>query len=174
MAAPFIPSRRVDAWFFVGHSSSFPNTTESGSVILADEVLSIDHQADLKTASRHGCKVFFAPEKGDPSTQAERLSHDPKDQLNASLRTGEQVLVFQYKDQFHALDNVRAVPRARCQHLRTKSEHRNVRIQHIRCQMGRRSILKTLASHFRRVSHAPNMVGALTCSLDDLIEAHTV
>jgi hypothetical protein len=113
MALPFnSSSRQGDAWFFVGNSSSFPNTTESGNVILADEVTPLDCQSDLVTvSSRYGCKVFLAPERINPSSRAEQLSHDPKDQLNATLRKGDQVLVFQYKDKFHAVDNVRVISR---------------------------------------------------------------
>lgn len=106
-ALPFTPaSQRGDPWFSVGLSSSFEDLTESNAVTLADEVASACHSGKDAT-SRYGCKVFLAPDKGDRTSQATQLSDDPKDQLDSSLRKGDQVLVFQYKGKFHAIDNVR-------------------------------------------------------------------
>ena len=96
---PFIStSRRGDEWFCVGKTSDFPNIRDSGEVVLAD--------CQNQNMRLHGCKVFLAPEKGDRAGQATQLSDDPKAQLDASLRKGDQVLVFQYKGRFHAIDNV--------------------------------------------------------------------
>lgn len=106
-ALPFTPtSQRGDPWFTVGLVSSFPNLTESNAIMLAGEV-ETQCASSKDTQSTHGCKVFLAPDKGDRTGQAAQLSDDPKDQLDASLRKGDQVLVFQYKGKFHAVDNVR-------------------------------------------------------------------
>lgn len=103
-------SHRGDPWFSVGLASSFPDLTESGRMILADEAPNNDCPPSESNMQRqHGYKVFLAPEKEDRSGQATQLSDDPKDQLDASLRKGDQVLVFRYKGKFHAIDNVRSI-----------------------------------------------------------------
>jgi hypothetical protein len=107
MALPFIaPSQSRNPWIFVDLASSFPNITESGSVTLSEE-----QPCTSDNPGKQGCRVFLGPESdvdGD-SKKAVPISHNPKDQTNASLRRGQQVLVFQYSGKFHAIDNVRAV-----------------------------------------------------------------
>jgi hypothetical protein len=99
MALAYTPPSR-DAWFSVGLASSYLNVTASDDVNLAE------HRSCSKDGiAKPGCKVFLVPE-ADGSKAVVELSHDPKDQLDASLRKGEQVLVFQYNDKFHAIDNV--------------------------------------------------------------------
>jgi hypothetical protein len=95
-----------DAWFSVGLASSFPNITESTSVTLSEPQL-CDGDDNVKQA----CRVFLAPNftYGDDSRQAVQISEMPEDQVALSLRRGDQVLVFQYKGKFHAIDNVRAI-----------------------------------------------------------------
>jgi hypothetical protein len=103
MAMPFVAtSRRGQPWFSAGLASSFPDVTNSGTVILSDQLA-----CDAPNPTKHSCKVFLAPDIQDSKTQAIQLSDDPKDQLDASLRQGDQVLIFQYKGKFHAIDNVR-------------------------------------------------------------------
>jgi hypothetical protein len=105
-AQPYMPtSQRGDPWFSVGLTSSFPDLTDSGNAVLAEKIACLS----ATSAELHGCKVFLAPDKGDRSTAAIQLSDDPKEQLDASLRKGDQVLIFRYKGQFHALDNVHAL-----------------------------------------------------------------
>jgi hypothetical protein len=102
MALPFnSSSQRGDTWFSVGLSSSFPNITESGSVTLSDQ-----QSCNGDDTSKNGCKVFFASDTDSKSKEATELSSDPKDQVTASLRRGEQILVFQYGGKVHAIDNV--------------------------------------------------------------------
>jgi hypothetical protein len=99
MALPFQSSfQNGNTSFSVGPASSFPNITESGSVTLSKQ------QSCNNTSTAPGCKVFYAP--NTDNLEATQLSDDPKDQVNASLRRGEQVLVFQYAGKFHAMDNV--------------------------------------------------------------------
>jgi len=102
MALPFIASSRRggDTWFSVGHIASFPNITES--VTLSEQQL-CGGEDNVKQV---GCKVFLAPDAD--SKEAIQISDDPKDQVDISLRRGEQVLVFQFKGKIHAMDNVRA------------------------------------------------------------------
>jgi hypothetical protein len=98
MALPFqSSSQHGNTWFSVGPASSFPNVTESGSVTLSE-------QQSCNNTKTPGCKVFYALDTDN--LEATQLSDDPKDQVNASLRRGEQVLVFQYAGKFHAMDNV--------------------------------------------------------------------
>jgi hypothetical protein len=105
MTLPFpSSSQRGDTWFAVGLTTSFPNITKSGSVTLSD------HQpCSGDDPPTPGCKVFFAPDTSDDNKVVTQLSNDAKDQVNASLRRGEQVLVFQYEGKFHAIDNVGAL-----------------------------------------------------------------
>ena len=100
MALPFIaPSRHGADWFPVGLASSFPDVNESGSVALAE-------QQQCENAITRNCKVFLAPDRGDGVENAVELSGDPSDQVDATLRKGDQVLVFQYRQKFYAMDNV--------------------------------------------------------------------
>lgn len=99
--APFRGSnRRGDAWFSVGLAASFPDITgpSHGTV------------SDLRFCGQDlapGCKVFQVPrddssqatEVADPDGAGEAVSPTAKD-----LR--DQVLVFQYRGKFHAVNNV--------------------------------------------------------------------
>ena len=111
MAQPFVASyQRGDTWFCVGAASTYPDLTRSGEDVLADHLLpniSGCQSSEAASSTQRNCKVFLAPEKGDRAGQVVQLSDDPKDQLDASLRRGDQVLIFQYKGRFHAVDNVR-------------------------------------------------------------------
>ena len=101
MALPFIaPSRHGADWFPVGLASSFPDVNESGSVTLAE-------RQQCEDAGTRNCKVFLAPDRGDAAGDAVELSGDPSDQVDATLRKGDQVLVFRYRQKFYAMDNVR-------------------------------------------------------------------
>ncbi|CAJ2513333.1 Uu.00g014520.m01.CDS01 [Anthostomella pinea] len=98
MALPFVlPSRKGDAWFFTGLTSSFPNITESGSGSLYEP-----QECDQVDATP-GCKVFHV--SASDSSQARQIEGD--DMIShdgAALQ--DQVLVFQYRGKFHAVDNV--------------------------------------------------------------------
>lgn len=103
MALPFLlPSSRGNAWFSVGLASSFPNLNEPESVNLSQQRLNDGDDT-------RPCRVFIAPSEGGDSEEAVRISDDPKDQMDASLRRGGQVLVFQYRGKFHAIDNVHEI-----------------------------------------------------------------
>jgi hypothetical protein len=77
-------------WFSVGQTSTFPN-------LGADDTAS-----DLRLS----CKAFHVP-PSDSSKSTEvscRPTEDTQDTTSSSLQ--EQVLVFQYKGKFHAIDHV--------------------------------------------------------------------
>jgi hypothetical protein len=94
MAAPFAASsRKGDSWVFVGITSGFPNLDLDGA--------SVSELRHCRDGLVPGCKVFEVPRTGASSVaefQLEDLS------LNALKN---QVLIFQYKGKFHAIDHVR-------------------------------------------------------------------
>ncbi|KAI5920806.1 hypothetical protein F4810DRAFT_713173 [Camillea tinctor] len=99
MSLPFFAQSRLgDAWFSVGLTSSFPNIAESGSVTL--------HEPQLcgQGASTPGCKVFHVP--STDSTHAHQIEADAVLSQNGTALQ-DQVLVFQYRGKFHAVDNKR-------------------------------------------------------------------
>ncbi|KAH6659072.1 hypothetical protein BKA67DRAFT_529260 [Truncatella angustata] len=93
------PNRRGDAWFSVGLASSFPNHAESGS-----EVLSDPRPCGGGESGAPGCKVFQVP-KDDAAlaSEVEPSAVEEADFRARDLR--EQVLIFQYKGKFHAVNN---------------------------------------------------------------------
>jgi nitrite reductase/ring-hydroxylating ferredoxin subunit len=102
MFAAFVaPNRRGDAWFSVGLASSFPNITESGSDIVADTRPCGGGQGE----EAPGCKVFQVP-KDDSSLAAQVDSSDVEEAAFTARDLKDQVLVFQYKGKFHAINNV--------------------------------------------------------------------
>ncbi|TGJ88221.1 hypothetical protein E0Z10_g540 [Xylaria hypoxylon] len=97
LLAPFIaPFRKVDAWFFAGLTSSFPNLAESGTDILYEPRLC------GKGKSVRGCKVFNVP-SGD-SSQAQEIEGDAMTSHDG-VALQDEVLIFQYKGKFYAVDN---------------------------------------------------------------------
>ncbi len=98
LLASFIaPSRKGDAWFFAGLTSSFPNLAESGAGVLDEPRLCGNG------ASVPGCKVFHVP--SSDSSQAHQIEGDAKtSHSDASLQ--DEVLIFQYRGKIHAVDNV--------------------------------------------------------------------
>ncbi|KAF3067087.1 hypothetical protein GL218_08838 [Daldinia childiae] len=96
MASPFsAPSRKGDAWFYVGLTSSFPNITDSGSTILSES------SSCAEQNSAPGCKVFHVP--ASDSSQARQIEGDSIFHPEGGLR--DQVLVFKYKSKIHAINN---------------------------------------------------------------------
>ncbi|KAG4218022.1 hypothetical protein PC116_g33498 [Phytophthora cactorum] len=97
MASPFsAPSRKGDAWFFVGLTSSFPDITDSGSAVLSES------RPCAGQNSAPGCKVFHVP--ATDSSQARQIEGDSIFRPEGGLR--DQVLVFKFKGKVHAINNV--------------------------------------------------------------------
>ncbi|KAI0542879.1 hypothetical protein GGR58DRAFT_840 [Xylaria digitata] len=97
LLAPFIaPSRKGDAWFFVGLTSSFPNLTDSGADVLDEP------RACGSGESVPGCKVFHVPLSD--SSQAQEIEGDAMISHDGTSFQ-DQVLIFQYKGKFHVVDN---------------------------------------------------------------------
>ncbi|KAI1849978.1 hypothetical protein JX265_003351 [Neoarthrinium moseri] len=98
MAAPFLASnRRGDAWFFVGLASSFPNITDPAEGTVADMRFC---GQDLAPS----CKVFQVP-RADSSQASEVDQVEIVEATLAARDLKDQVLVFRYKDKFHAVNN---------------------------------------------------------------------
>ncbi|KAI1470247.1 uncharacterized protein F4812DRAFT_416768 [Daldinia caldariorum] len=97
MASPFsAPSRKGDAWFFVGLTSSFPDITDSGSAVLSES-----RPCAGQDSAVPGCKVFHVP--AADSSQARQIEGDSVFRPEGGLR--DQVLVFKYKGKVHAINN---------------------------------------------------------------------
>jgi hypothetical protein len=95
MEAPAAPARTT-AWHFVGSASTFPNVTAEDGKKLAEKFSCGD-------SMQAGCRVFNIPKTGSEVCEA-----DLEDDFVANeLR--DQVLVFQYKGKFHAVDHVRQI-----------------------------------------------------------------
>jgi len=94
MTAPFLaPTRSGSAWFFAGLTSSFPDVASQDGKL--SEFRSCGE--DLT----QGCKAFSVS-RSDSSHAVEVELQDPAS--NADLK--EQVLVFQHRGKFHAVDHV--------------------------------------------------------------------
>lgn len=90
-------SRNGDAWFFAGHTSSFPNLTEPGADGLREP------RPCKNGGSVLGCKVFHIP-SSDISQAYEVDGESMTSHDGATSR--DQVLIFQYRGKIHAIDNV--------------------------------------------------------------------
>ncbi|KAI1322030.1 hypothetical protein F5Y16DRAFT_387832 [Xylariaceae sp. FL0255] len=96
-ALPFsAASRKGDAWFFVGLTSSFPSITQSDAEAGALYETRPCSKGDAETAP--GCKVFFVPK--EDSSQARQVDGDDMI-IHDGAALQDQVLVFQYRGKFH-------------------------------------------------------------------------
>lgn len=94
---PFSRSRGGDAWFRVGLASSFPNIT-------GEDEDNIAHARPCGTDAERtpSCKVLQVPKEDSSRASEVRLSESGAPCEPGSLR--DQVLVFQYKGKFHAIN----------------------------------------------------------------------
>lgn len=98
-ASFFVPSnRRGDAWFSVGLVSSFPDITDSGNEPVTELRPCSEGQAP-------SCKVWQVPSE-DATLASEVEPADVAEAAFAARDLNEQVLVFQYRGKFHAMNNV--------------------------------------------------------------------
>jgi hypothetical protein len=89
-------SRQGAQWTFVGHSSEFPDVDDDAGNLAKHRL--------CNAKSIPGCKAFHIP-KEDASLSKEVEVGD--DALGQTLE--DQVLVFQYKGKFHAVDHVSSI-----------------------------------------------------------------
>ncbi|XMA15229.1 hypothetical protein WAI453_008020 [Rhynchosporium graminicola] len=101
---PFRRAPSGDTWFLAGLSTSFPNITASGTTPLSNSLPCQDSEILAP-----GCKVFHVP--NNDSSLATGLDMNPgtatesKEIAPASLDLRDQVVVFQYQADFHAVDH---------------------------------------------------------------------
>ena len=89
-------------WAFVGHSSSFPD-------IGADDAGNLSKFRQCNTKSIPGCKAFHVSKENSAKSEEVPVGDDA---LAGELT--DQVLVFQYKGKFHAVDHVSQLLRFVC------------------------------------------------------------
>lgn len=145
------PSRLDAAWHKVGLASAFPD-------------LDIGYDGRRITAK---CKAFRIPNSKTNGSQAECPIEADID-LPGDLK--DQVLVFKYKGNFHAIDHV-SVTVTQTQNQADPSS--NVLTRRSHCHRGASLTLKTLASCSAPESPAPSMAGPLTSSLGSRTVATT-
>ncbi|PKS08063.1 hypothetical protein jhhlp_006675 [Lomentospora prolificans] len=90
------PSRPEAEWFSVGLASTFPDVGDDGE---------LSRFRSCNAGMRPGCKVFYSP-KTDNSKR-EELSIEDDSYLSTDIGRDlkDQVLVFQHRGKFHAIDH---------------------------------------------------------------------
>jgi hypothetical protein len=86
-------SRQGAQWTFVGLTSTFPDVDDDAGNLAKHRL--------CNTKSIPGCKAFHIPKEDCSSSKEVPIGDDA---LGQSLT--DQVLVFQYKGKFHAVDHV--------------------------------------------------------------------
>lgn len=93
------PFRAGADWLFVGLTSSFPD--------LGTDDDNLSEVRNCSGESKPGCRVFYAPK--EDSFESSRSLVAVEDLESCSeWDLKDQVLVFQYRGKFHAVDNVSA------------------------------------------------------------------
>ncbi|KAK7962104.1 uncharacterized protein PG986_002929 [Apiospora aurea] len=90
-------NRRGDPWNFVGLASSFPNLDLDGKAV------SERRPCNPEGSKAPGCKVYRVPRASNTPGVTEASEVDAGVPDTTTLK--DQVLVFQYKGKFHAVDN---------------------------------------------------------------------
>lgn len=97
---PFSRSQGGNAWFRVGLASSFPNITSEDEDNIAHA-----RPCGSESVTTPGCKVFYVPK--DDSSQAKEVKLDDSGTPSEPGSLRDQVLVFQYRGKFHAINQAR-------------------------------------------------------------------
>lgn len=133
-------------WFAAGLTSTFPETQDHAAN------LAQHRRCEAAAAFQPGCKVFQVPRE-DPSLAAEvNVADADFETAEAEGQLKDQVLVFQYRGKFHAVDHVGS---CNAQHIRRVSDKlqciwltlffRNAHTRLILYRRARRLILKISA-----------------------------
>ncbi|CEJ89546.1 hypothetical protein VHEMI05387 [[Torrubiella] hemipterigena] len=95
------PTVQADAtWFAAGLTSTFPETQDHAAT------LAQHRRCEALAAFKPGCKVFHVPRE-DPSLATEvDMTDTDFEAAEASSELKDQVLVFQYRGKFHAVDHI--------------------------------------------------------------------
>lgn len=94
------PSSAGDAWFSTGLTTSFPNINASSSALLS-------HRFPCKDSVAPGCRIFHVPRTD--STRAVEVDFEDPEAANLLAGLKEQIIVFQYQGEFHAVDHVSCI-----------------------------------------------------------------
>ncbi|KAK7745267.1 hypothetical protein SLS62_009820 [Diatrype stigma] len=109
MASTSTSSKRAGAsWTFVGLASSFPNVDGDSDGDGADDASSLAEKRSCRGHSAAGCRVFRvprAPATGPAGDDVEEIAPEDAGAAEHMRTMRDQVLVFQYKGKFHAVDN---------------------------------------------------------------------
>jgi hypothetical protein len=95
---PFRAASRTDAqWLFVGLSSAFLDVESDGA--------NLSQSRACNAGFKPGCKAFYTSnEDGENGSQNHKGLVEAD--LDEALDLKSQILVFQYKGKFHAIDHV--------------------------------------------------------------------
>ncbi|KAK3380836.1 hypothetical protein B0H63DRAFT_193420 [Podospora didyma] len=109
------PSRAVAEWFCVGPTSSFPNIETGDDSLTQPRTCApktpVTSDDNALAATKPGCKVFHVSSTDTSQRTELSLTDDAAAPDESSADIGpqadlsDQVLVFQYKGKFHAIDN---------------------------------------------------------------------
>lgn len=99
--SPFSRSRGGNAWFSVGLATSFPDVATSDAAQIRD-LRPCGNSENIQP----GCKVFHVP-KDDSSGAREVILDSAEAPPPEAGGLRDQVLVFRYKEKFHAINHVR-------------------------------------------------------------------
>ncbi|EMT69960.1 hypothetical protein FOC4_g10008400 [Fusarium odoratissimum] len=94
-------SRQGAQWTFVGRTSSFPDVDDDAGNLAKHRL--------CNAKSTPGCKAFHIPQEDASSSKEVPVGDD-----SSWESLVDQVLVFQYKGKFHAIDHVSKCPQAKC------------------------------------------------------------
>lgn len=126
---PFSRTQGGNAWFRVGLASSFPNITSEDEDNIAHA-----RPCGSESVTSPGCKVFYVPKEDSSRANEVKLDDSGTPSEPGSLR--DQVLVFQYKGKFHAINQASernpnlAYPCLLPERLVTDRIHRSALIHH--------------------------------------------
>lgn len=98
--------RRDAGWFSVGLASTFPNLGDDAGDVLQKRPCggTSTSNGDGEPQVRRGCKVFQAPPDAGRGDEV-AIPDDEETFFPSENDMAEQVLVFQYRGKFHAVDH---------------------------------------------------------------------
>lgn len=94
------PSRQDPGWFSAGLASAFPDIGADPS-----DTQSLAQVRLCGAGQKPGCKAFYAPRDNSTRTEVE-IGDEAMADAVAGSGLKDQVLVFQYKGKFYAIDHV--------------------------------------------------------------------
>lgn len=138
-----LPRRPTSEWYAVGLTSSFPD--------VASQDTSLSEFSLCDASRKPGCRVFEIPkEHGAHVTEIAFVEGNSENHFEGG-ELKDQVLVFQYKGKYHAVDHVsRPLINGDTDRLLMREANRavqsNALIRHIHCPRALPSTSRTLVS----------------------------